>query len=79
MQIIKTILVHLALATAAAWILMTPQIFRLAAQSRIYPGIGGEIFWPFIPLFVWGLWKCAKDTFSRKGENNAPSEKTNVA
>jgi len=45
MHIIKTILAHVAVAVSGAALLITPQIFRLAAQSRIYPGYGGEILW----------------------------------
>lgn len=50
------------------WELCTFPVWQQAQQFRGYPGIGGEIFWPFMPLLmyfvaetIYGIWQVAKE------------------
>ena len=55
--------------TALFW-LLTPLIFYLACLERGYRAIGGEIFFPLIPLLIWMVVKTIK---SDKAKNEAVS------
>ena len=50
--------------TAIFW-LFTPLIFYLAYLERGYIAIGGEVFFPLIPLLIWILAKSIKDITKR--------------
>ena len=53
--------------TALFW-LLTPLIFYIAYLERGYRAIGGEIFFPLIPLLIWLVVKTVKDDLKRKDE-----------
>lgn len=51
----------LLLAVTGIFLTLTPQIFTYADAQRGYNAIGGEMFFPFIPLMVWVMWGAVKD------------------
>ena len=55
-------------AAVILWELCTLPVWQQAHQFREHPGIGGEIFWPFMPMFfywaaetIYGIWQVAKE------------------
>lgn len=51
----------IAILASIAWIACTPAIYEYAAAQRALPGIGGEFFWPFMPLIVYFFWRVITD------------------
>lgn len=43
------------------WLGLTPTVFTYADMSRGYNAIGGEIFYPFIPLVIWLIVETVND------------------
>lgn len=62
MKKLKTILLYAAIIASIVWILATPFIYIHAARHRVIPGIGGEFFWPFVPILIWQIGITARDT-----------------
>jgi TRAP-type mannitol/chloroaromatic compound transport system permease small subunit len=56
------------LLLTAVFIALTPAVFQYAYNERGYSAIGGEIFFPFIPLLIWAIVKTVKDTFKNNEE-----------
>lgn len=61
MRKLKTTLLYAAIIATIIWILATPFVYIYAAKDRMLPGIGGEFFWPFIPLAFWQIGITARD------------------
>lgn len=55
--------------TAAFWVL-TPFMFRLAYAERGFQAIGGEIFFPLMPLIIWAIARTLKDGIQTIGKEN---------
>jgi len=45
------------------FIVLTPAIFTYAEMQRGYKAIGGELFFPLLPLMGWLFCRIAKDVF----------------
>lgn len=43
------------------WLSLTPLVFLLADMERGYNATGGEIFFPLIPLLIYGFTKMKED------------------
>lgn len=70
MKYIKPVMSIVGIGLAAVWILTTPWICKYAASQRIIPGLGGELFWPFLPLLVWQVGKTLCDVFKSEEEED---------
>ena len=51
------------LVVTGVFLALTPRMFTYADAQRGYNAIGGEMFFPIIPLMLWATWGAAKDTF----------------
>lgn len=67
---LKTILLYAAIIATIIWILATPLVYIYAAKNRLFPGIGGEFFWPFIPLPFWQIGITVRDLIRESEEVN---------
>ena len=51
------------LIATVLFIALTPAIFTYAEAQRGYKAIGGELFFPLIPLMGWAICGMVQDTF----------------
>lgn len=66
------------LIATALFIASTPAVFTYAEAQRGYKAVGGELFFPLIPLMGWAVCRMVQDTFkdfkqileSEDGEND---------
>jgi hypothetical protein len=49
------------LAITGIFLILTPQMFEYARTERGYDAIGGELFFPLLPLTGWAIWKTGCD------------------
>jgi len=68
---IKTVLPWLIVE--AIFLALTPQMFIYARTQRGYDAIGGELFFPFLPLLAWLIWGTIQDTFRNFKESEENS------
>ena len=45
------------------FIALTPAIFTYTEAQRGYKAVGGELFFPLLPLMGWAIWRMVQGTF----------------